>query len=208
MGWLKVEDAQGRPHGSARLPERGWGEVRLSNSNSTRADGLQLHRGRVGLDMRKSGRQWPKEWGSLGVLQNRGVVVLRDRRAHTFGNAGAGSSSGAQPTPTRNPRLTSVVVQRVPEELRRNHRLLHEHRLPFADAPGGEQPLPLPRGTNPALRGNVKRSSPRSAAGTAHLSAADEPRFGRGLEPRPGSQRRSARVPRRGGHLRAATSTL
>lgn len=53
-------------------------------------------------------------------------------------------------------RLTSVVVQRVPEELGGHHRPLHEDGLPFADAPGGEQAFPL-RGKKTWFRGAEKR---------------------------------------------------
>ena len=104
----------------------------------------------------------PEPWGcgtesSEDTDVGFGHVGALSQPSRLCGSSGVG---GAEPDPTPPqhparppaPRLTSVVVQRVPEELRRHHRLLHEHRLPFADAPSGEQPLPL-RGDKPGVKG-------------------------------------------------------
>lgn len=105
-------------------------------------------------------------WCFFFQLEGWAFIPSHHSRSSTQGKTPAVPHVGAKTNPKPLPlekknsnlsinlrlRLTSVVVQRVPEELGGHHRPLHEDGLPFADAPGGEQAFPL-RGKKTWFRG-------------------------------------------------------
>lgn len=109
-------------------------------------------------------------WCFFFQLEGWAFIPSHHSRSSTQGKTPAVPHVGAKTNPKPLPlekknsnllinlrlRLTSVVVQRVPEKLGGHHRPLHEDGLPFADAPGGEQAFPL-RGKKTWFRGAEKR---------------------------------------------------